>query len=121
MDVLEHTNPSTIYLDYHYWLPERGASGNMIGGDWPKKIISGLFDSCNPTPGGEPSLGSPLTKNKSTFSDYHDSVNDNVSRIVILGSINVERSEVGIFRCQALHYDWGFGPDVSDKLCSRLS
>ena len=65
MIVLEHTNPPTIYLDYHYWVPVRGASGVMIGGDtvFQNNTISGPFSLCNPTPTGELGLGSPLTKN----------------------------------------------------------
>ena len=58
MIVLEHTNPPTIYLDYHYWLPERGASGVMIGAQWTDYNISGPFITCNPSPGGELGLGS---------------------------------------------------------------
>ena len=67
MNVLEHTNPPTIYLDYHYWLPERGASEVMIAAQWSDYNISGPFITCNPSPGGELGLGSPLTKNKSIF------------------------------------------------------
>ena len=63
MIVLEHTNPPTIYLDYHYWLPDRGVSGDMIGGDWSKEIIGGLFNSCNPTSTGAKGLVSRLSKN----------------------------------------------------------
>ena len=72
MIVLEHTNPLSIYLDYHYWLPERGASGDMTGGEYSRLTSTGPFNSCNPRPIGDPGLGSPLTKNKSTFSDYHN-------------------------------------------------
>lgn len=67
MIVLEHTNPPTIYLDYHYWLPERGASGIMIGGEYYRYTDSGAFITCNPSPGGELGLGSPLTKKKVPF------------------------------------------------------
>ena len=65
MIVLEHTNPPTIYLDYHLWLPERGASGVMIGGDtvFQNNTISGPFSFCNPSPEGELGLGSRLSKN----------------------------------------------------------
>lgn len=67
MIVLEHTNPPTIYFDYYYWLPERGASGDMTGGEFMRITNTGPFNSCNPTPTGEVGLGSPLTKNKSIF------------------------------------------------------
>ena len=71
MIVLEHTNPLTIYLDYHFDLPERGSSGYMVGDQFGGNTTAGPFISCNPTPTGEITLGSPLTKNKSTYSDYH--------------------------------------------------
>lgn len=61
MIVLEHTNPPTIYLDYHLWLPERGSSGHMVGDQFGGNTTAGLFISCNPTPTGEITLGSRLT------------------------------------------------------------
>ena len=70
MIVLEHTNPPTTYLDYHWWLPERGVSGIMTGCEsWGLTNITttGLFASCSPTPTGEAGLGSPLTKKKVPF------------------------------------------------------
>ena len=61
---------------------------------------------------------------RGTFSDYHDNGrnanNSGVSRVDIVGSLVPETTEVGIFRCQALHYDFGFGLNVSAALCSRL-
>lgn len=43
----------------------------MVGDQFGGNTTAGLFISCNPTLTGEITLGSPLTKNKSTFSDYH--------------------------------------------------
>ena len=120
MIVLEHTNPSTIYLDYHYWLPERGASGIMIGGEYYRYTDSGAFITCNPSPGGELGLGSPLTKNKSTFSDYHS--NNGTNCVVNVGSWWIDeywseyRDTPGLFCVTA------FQLDISDHVvCSRLS
>lgn len=49
-----------LRLVYHFWLPERGASGVMIGGNsiHQNNTIAGPFNSCNPSPEGELGLGS---------------------------------------------------------------
>ena len=111
MIVLEHTNPLTIYLDYHYWLSERGASGDMTGGEYSRLTSTGPFNSCNPRPIGEPGLGSPLTKNKSTFSDYHSRQHE--GDVITYGCGYMHGSLCGIF----FDDDW---PDVSGP-GSRLS
>lgn len=110
MIVLEHTNPPTIYLDYHYWLPERGASGIMIGGEYYRYSDSGAFITCNPSPGGELGLGSPLTKNKSTFSDYH--YWNTSSWLLISAGVN---GASGIFSTLLGGYE------SIPEICSRLS
>lgn len=114
MIVLEHTNPSTIYLDYHYWLPERGASGDMTGGEGTRYTNTGLFNSCNPTPRGEIGLGSPLTKNKSTFSDYHR--NEDEPLLIAGGGFDWGSTHMGMFTYGDYVYN-----STWKSVCSRLS
>ena len=78
MIVLEHTNPSTIYLDYHSALGN-GSLDNCSGGSYTglwynqhAPLASGCFvNGYYYLNDYHVFLSSPLTKNKSTFSDYH--------------------------------------------------
>ena len=85
----------------------------MSGGEGYRPLADGLFDSCTPYPEGELGLGSPLTKNKSTFSDYHhpDSIAYTPTVLVCHGAPR----ECGVFRS----HPWREGGDVD--IGSRLS